>query len=81
MPSAATGRLGFAKAEPQKISFVSGSAMRTRQDGYSKLREDVQYRKEVAEQVGLVFELSAGRSDVVPNVPNSQPTKTVANAM
>ncbi len=50
-------------------------------DGYSKLREDVQYRKEVAEQVGLGFELSAGKADVVPNVPISQPAAATANAM
>jgi hypothetical protein len=50
-------------------------------DEYSKLREDVQYGKEVAEQVGLDFEFSARRSDVVPNVPNSQPSKATANAM
>jgi hypothetical protein len=50
-------------------------------DGYSKLREDVQYRKEVAEQVGLGFELSAKKADVVPNVPSSQPAAATANAM
>ena len=47
----------------------------------SKLREDVQYRKEVAEQVGLGFELSANNADVVPNVPSSQPAAATANAM
>jgi hypothetical protein len=63
------------------IRFWLGHADETVTDGYSKLGEDVQYRKEVAEQVGLGFEFSVGRSDVVPNVPNSQPTKATANAM
>lgn len=63
------------------IRFWLGHADETVTDGYSKLREDVQYRKEVAEQAGLGFEFSVGRSDVVPTVPNSQPTTATANAM
>jgi len=63
------------------IRFWLGHADETVTDGYSKLREDVQYRKEVAEEVGLGFEFSARRSDVVPNVPNFQPTAATANAM
>jgi hypothetical protein len=39
-------------------------------DRYSKLREDVQYRKEVADKIGLGFEISAQTPDVVPNVPS-----------
>lgn len=54
------------------IRFWLGHADETVTDGYSKLREDVQYRKEVTEQVGLGFEFSAGSSDVVPNVPPVQ---------
>ncbi len=48
-------------------------------DGYSKLREDVQYRKEVAGKIGLGFEISAQTPDVVPNVPRSG-CKTLATS-
>jgi len=34
------------------------------------LREDVEYRKEVAAEVGLGFETSAQKPVVVPGVPN-----------
>jgi integrase len=63
------------------IRFWLGHADETVTDGYSKLREDVQYRKEVTEQVGLGFEFSAGSSDVVPNVPSFQLTEATVNAM
>jgi hypothetical protein len=63
------------------IRFWLGNADETLTDGYSKLGEDVQYRKEVAEQVGLGFELSAKNADVVPSVPNSQAAAATANAM
>jgi len=38
-------------------------------DGYSKLREDVEYRKQVAAEDGLGFEISVQKPIVVPNVP------------
>jgi integrase len=63
------------------IRFWLGHADETVTDGYSKLREDVQYRKEVTEQVGLGFEFSAGSSDVVPNVPSSHLIEATVNAM
>ena len=37
-------------------------------DGYSKLKEDVEYRKEVADNVGLGFALPIKNLVVVPNV-------------
>jgi integrase len=52
------------------IRFWLGHADETVTDGYSKLREDVQYRKEVADKIGLGFEISAQTPDVVPNVPS-----------
>jgi len=52
------------------IRFWLGHADETVTDGYSKLREDVQYRKEVAGKIGLGFEISAQTPDVVPNVPS-----------
>jgi integrase len=52
------------------IRFWLGHADETITDGYSKLREDVEYRKEVAGEVGLGFEILAQNAVVVPNVPN-----------
>jgi integrase len=52
------------------IRFWLGHADETVTDGYSKLREDVEYRREVAAEVGLGFEISAQKPVVVPNVPN-----------
>jgi len=52
------------------IRFWLGHADETVTDGYSKLREDVQYRREVAEKIGLGFGSSAQTPDVVPNVPS-----------
>jgi integrase len=52
------------------IRLWVGHADETITDGYSKLREDVEYRKEVAAEVGLGFEISAQILVVVPNVPN-----------
>jgi integrase len=51
------------------IRFWLGHADETVTDGYSKLREDVEYRKEVAAEVGLGFEISAQKPVVVPNDP------------
>ena len=52
------------------IRFWLGHADETVTDGYSKLSEDVEYRKEVSAEVGLGFEISAQKPVVVPNVPN-----------
>jgi integrase len=52
------------------IRFWLGHADQTVTDGYSKLREDVEYRREVSEKIGLGFEISAQTPDVVPNVPS-----------
>jgi integrase len=52
------------------IRFWLGHADETVTDGYSKLAEDVEYRKEVAAEVGLGFEISVQKLVVVPNVPN-----------
>jgi integrase len=50
------------------IRFWLGHADETVTDGYSKLREDVQYRREVTDKIGLGFEISAQNPDLVPNV-------------
>jgi hypothetical protein len=40
-------------------------------DEYSQVRDDLKYRKLVAEQVGIGFELPIQTAPVVPNVPKS----------
>lgn len=49
------------------IRFWLGHADETVTDGYSKLHEDVEYRREVAEKVGLGFSLPIETPDVVPS--------------
>ena len=39
------------------ITFWHGHAGRTVTDSYSKLKDDVEFRKQVVEKVGLGFEL------------------------
>jgi integrase len=56
------------------IRFWLGHADETVTDGYSKLCEDVEYRKEVAAEVDLGFEISAQKPVLVPNVPNFAPS-------
>ena len=50
------------------IRFWLGHADETVTDGYSKLAEDVEYRKQVAAEVDQGFEISAQKPVVVPNV-------------
>jgi integrase len=48
------------------IRFWLGHANRSVTDVYSKLKEDVAFRKKVAEQVGIGFELPAEKTEVAP---------------
>ena len=48
------------------IRFWLGHANRSVTDRYSKLKEDLTFRKRIAEQVGIGFELSAEKSEVAP---------------
>jgi integrase len=52
------------------IRFWLGHADESVTDGYSKLREDVEYRREVVDKIGLGFEISPQTPDVVPVVPS-----------
>lgn len=54
------------------IRFWLGHADETVTDGYSKLREDVDYRREVAEKVELGFSLPLEMPDLVPIVPSPE---------
>ena len=54
------------------IRFWLGHADKTVTDGYSKLKEDVTFRKKVAEQVGIGFELPTEKLEVAPNCTQSE---------
>jgi hypothetical protein len=41
-------------------------------DGYSKLSEDVDFRKECAEKIGLGFAIPSSNTNVVPIVRKSE---------
>ena len=54
------------------IRFWLGHANKSVTDDYSKLKEDVAFRKKVAEQVGIGFELPASDTVVAPNCTQSE---------
>ena len=62
------------------IRYWLGHADETVTDGYSKLREDVEYRKEVAERVGLGFTFPTKNPSAVPVVPKSRPEVAIESA-
>jgi integrase len=51
------------------ITFWHGHAGKTVTDSYSKLRDDAEFRKRVANKVGLGFELPSDEAVVGPNGP------------
>jgi hypothetical protein len=51
------------------ITFWHGHAGKTVTDSYSKLKDDAEFRKQVAEKVGLGFELPSEETVVGPNGP------------
>jgi hypothetical protein len=51
------------------IHFWLGHAGKSVTDDYSKLKEDLEFRKEVAVRVGLGFELQSKRTVIGPNGP------------
>ncbi len=58
------------RAPEDLIKFWLGHAMKDVTDGYSKVREDVEFRKAVASQIGLGFEISP--LEVAPNAPKTE---------
>ena len=54
------------------IRFWLGHANKSVTDDYSKLKEDVEFRKKVAEQVGIGFEVPASDTLVAPNCTQSE---------
>jgi hypothetical protein len=51
------------------ITFWHGHAGKTVTDSYSKLKDDAEFRKQVAEKVGLGFELPSEKVVVGLNGP------------
>jgi hypothetical protein len=62
------------------IRFWLGHADESVTDGHSKLREDVEYRREVVNKIGLGFEISRQTPDVVPNAPTLELAVVQQNA-
>ena len=60
------------------LRFWLGHANKSVTDGYSKLKEDVPFRKKVVEQVGIGFELPADKCEVAPNCTQSELLSTFA---
>jgi integrase len=60
------------------LRFWLGHANKSVTDGYSKLKEDVPFRKKVVEQVGTGFKLPATKPKVAPNCTQSQVLSHVA---
>jgi len=60
------------RAPEDLIRFWLGHANRSVTDDYSKVKEDVTFRKKVAEQVGIGFELSAPDFDDAPKCTQSE---------
>jgi integrase len=54
------------------IHFWVGHAGKSVTDDYSKLKDDLEFRKEVAVRVGLGFELSAQETAIGPNGPKTE---------
>ncbi|MFZ0462806.1 MAG: site-specific integrase [Candidatus Acidiferrales bacterium] len=66
------------RAPEDLLRFWLGHANKSVTDGYSKLKEDVPFRKKVVEQVGIGFELPAEKPEVAPNCTQSELLSTFA---
>lgn len=60
------------------IRFWLGHANKSVTDLYSKLKEDVTFRKKVAEQIGIGFELATEKPEVAPYCTHSELLSHVA---
>lgn len=60
------------RAPEDLIRFWLGHANKSVTDGYSKLKDDVPFRKKVAEQVGVGFELPIEKPEVAPKCTQSE---------
>jgi hypothetical protein len=59
------------------VRFWLGHANKSVTDGYSKLKEDVAFRKKVVEQVGIGFGLLPEKLEVAPNCTQSESLSAV----
>jgi len=66
------------RAPEDLVRFWLGHANKTVTDVYSKLKEDVTFRKQVAQQVGIGFELPAEKPQLAPNCTQSELLSTSA---
>jgi hypothetical protein len=71
VPNASSGP-GVRLAYLEVCKLESVHANKSVTDDYSKVKEDETYRKQVAEQVGIGFELPASDTDVAPNCTQSE---------
>jgi integrase len=60
------------RAPEDLVRFWLGHANQSVTDGYSKVKDDVMFRKKVVEQVGIGFEFPAVEVEVAPNCTQSQ---------
>ncbi|MFZ0969620.1 MAG: hypothetical protein WAN13_15220, partial [Candidatus Acidiferrales bacterium] len=61
-------------------SSDGGVVQQTVTDRYIKMGKDTKFRADVAERIGLGFELpKAETTEVVPSVPNSQETEVTVS--
>jgi integrase len=70
----------YTSTPPGIYKFWMGHAEDGMSDLYDKIRSDVRFRKEVAERIGLGFDLPVKNAPVVPNVPKieSEPVLEMA---
>jgi integrase len=66
------------RAPEDLIRFWLGHANKSVTDSYSKLKEDLAFRKKVAEEVGIGFELPAEGSQVAPYCTHTELLSHVA---
>ncbi len=58
--------------------FWLGHSNKSVTDGYSKLKDDLAFRRKVAEQIGFGFELPRIQADVAPNCTQSESVTALA---
>jgi len=63
------------------IRFWLGHANKTITDGYSLLREDERFRKQIAEQVGIGFEIPHAEPDVAPKIAICTQTTSLSSVL
>jgi hypothetical protein len=79
MPFAVFAQHGYACSEPGRlIRLWLGHANKNITDGYSLLKEDSQFRRKIAEQVNIGFEIPASELDVAPQIASCTQTTSLS---